>query len=135
MFAIDYTGPAASQTWLTQFVWREVLGEGGTDDFFAPAKPVAGPITTSGGTYELTTVTPPSEANYNTDAVPGLPDAVLRGRRREHAGGLRRNLTAAQVTATPALDVHESFGEFALQLDADTEVVVTMRSVTVAEQT
>ena len=51
------------------------------------------------------------------------------------AGGLRRNLTAAQVTATPALEVHESFGEFELQLDADAEVLVTMRSVSVAEQT
>jgi hypothetical protein len=76
MFAIAYSGPATAQTSLLQFVWREVLADHPGE--LLP-RPVVGTMNTTGGTYQLTTATPPAEPNYNTDATPGRPTPFYEG--------------------------------------------------------
>jgi hypothetical protein len=68
--SIGYEGKDADKMRWLQFIWREVIG---VDDKGA-SKPVAGSITTSGGTYELTaggtksSSGSPKKENYNTDS-------------------------------------------------------------------
>lgn len=61
-FSISYKGPQASTTRWLQFIWREVVVEHPDRGTFR----VAQPITTSGGSYQLTT--DPGAPNYNTDS-------------------------------------------------------------------
>jgi hypothetical protein len=69
-FAVTYTGKDADDARWLQFVWREVIG---VDDKNASV-PVKDSITTTGGTYDLTSngthTTPgtPAKNNFNTDS-------------------------------------------------------------------
>ena len=73
MFSIKYEGKDADKMRWLQFIWREVIG---VDDK-GTSKPVAGAITTSGGTYQLTeggtkdSPGKPKKENYNTDSNNG----------------------------------------------------------------
>lgn len=70
-FVLSYQGPDSQNAHWLQFVWREVVQKDGSNNETA----VSGPITTSGGTYDLTpggTLTArgtPAENNYNTDTA------------------------------------------------------------------
>jgi Domain of unknown function (DUF4157) len=61
MFSLDYTGGLANETRWLQFIWREIL----PTDAAGKTTPLVDPITTTGGTYNLTD--DPAHPNYNTD--------------------------------------------------------------------
>ncbi len=64
-YEMEYTGPDSGTTQWLQFIWREVQVE---EDWW-PDSTLDDEITTSGGTYGLTTDA--SKPNYNTDSAPG----------------------------------------------------------------
>jgi hypothetical protein len=64
-YEMEYSGPDSGTTQWLQFIWREVQVE---EDWW-PDSTLDDAITTSGGTYDLTT--DPAKPNYNTDSAPG----------------------------------------------------------------
>ena len=71
VFSLEYEGKDASNAQWLQFIWREVIGV----DAGGKSAPVAGDISTSGGTYQLTDggtkdkPGTPGKQNYNTDSA------------------------------------------------------------------
>ena len=64
-FTLSYEGTSAPRTRWLQFIWRELIA---TDPVKGRHR-VAGAITTSGGSYSLTT--DPKSPSFNTDSAPG----------------------------------------------------------------
>jgi hypothetical protein len=70
-FAIGYQGPDSQNTHWLQFIWREIIQMDSSNNVTA----MTGPITTNGGTYDLTTggtlTAPgtPGVQSYNTDTA------------------------------------------------------------------
>ena len=67
-FWLDYTGTDAPRTRWLQFIWREIIA----DDPVKGKYRVSGTMSTTGGSYALTT--DPKSPSYNTDVVPGTAD-------------------------------------------------------------
>ena len=64
-FWLEYSGKHAPRTRWLQFIWREIIA----DDPVKGKYRVAGTMSTTGGSYALTT--DPKLPSYNTDVVPG----------------------------------------------------------------
>jgi hypothetical protein len=90
-YTMAYTGPDAPRTRWLQFIWREIEVTHPTRGTYK----VRGTITTSGGSYDLTT--DPTLPNYNTDAAPGAPTPFY-----EESGGHNRTADATTMWDHPS---------------------------------
>lgn len=76
--SLGYTGNISENCYWLQFVYRQIIIHRRPAGAGPPApRPKSGPITTSGGTYELTT--DPADPNYNVDSGSSDPNYDTRG--------------------------------------------------------
>jgi hypothetical protein len=101
-YTMDYHGPDAPRTRWLQFIWREIEATHPQRGTYK----VSGAITTSGGTYALTT--DPDQPSYNTDAAPGSPTPFY-----EESGGHNRTAEATTMWDHPSSMDHLVQAQFA----------------------